>query len=266
MINLIRAETFKVVRNRAFLWLNILMVLFSGFVIMLALLDKYGLLDRIENITVEVEEEVIFTGMDFLLYMIEAPELFLIYLYIAILGTFFVSSEYSFQTIKNQVMTGYARWQIYLAKLFVFVLSSLFIFLVLPISSGLFGTLTFGVGEWPDSQSIVHLGKTLILIVILIASLVSIVMVVSTVATTNGLSLVASLLAYFILSSGLNMLSHQYKIAETIKDYSVFNQFLNVFEQASQTDTFIHSSVVAILTITAVTIIGIVLFRRQDIS
>ena len=266
MINLIRAETFKVVRNRAFLWLNILMVFFSGFVIMLALLDKYGLLDRIENITVEVEEEIIFTGTDFLLYMIEAPELLLTYFYIAVLGTFFISSEYFHHTIKNLVGSGYARWQIYLAKLFVFVLSSLFIFLMLLVSSGLFGTLAFGVGEWPDRQSLIHLGNTLFLIVMLIASLVSIVMVFSTIATTNGFSLVVSLIAYIILNSGLNMLSHQYKIAETIKDYSVFNQFSNVFEQSSQTSTLIHSSLVAVLTIIVATIIGVVLFGRQDIS
>ncbi|HLS20620.1 MAG TPA: ABC transporter permease subunit [Bacillota bacterium] len=266
MINLLRSEMFKVIRNRSFFWLNILMIFFAGFVIMLAVLDEYGLLDHIDNITVEVESEVVFSGTDFLLYMIEAPELFLVFFYIAVLGEFFIANEYTIGTMKNLVSAGYARWQVYLAKLIVFILSSLFIFAVLLFACTLFGSLFFGIGEWPGDQSIVHISKTLVLIVLLIISIVSIVMIFSLVTTNSGVSLLTSLLFYFAFSSGLNMLSNQYKVAQSLTKYSVFERFSSVYDNALQMNSFIETGIIACLTMLIATIIGIVLFQRKDIA
>src|SRR5699024_6751621 len=119
MINLIRAELFKVVRNRAFYLLNILMIIFASFVNLLAYLDSRGILDRIDSISVEVEEDVTFSGNEFLRLMLEMPEVFLIFLSVSILGTFFIANEHSGGPLKNLVASGYARWKIYIAKLIV---------------------------------------------------------------------------------------------------------------------------------------------------
>lgn len=75
---------------------------------------------------------------------------------------------------------------------------------------------TFGVGEIPSNESLIHLGKTLALTICLPVGIVSIVMIFSTVATNNGVAPLLSLAFYLIFHSGVNLLSRQYKIFATI--------------------------------------------------
>lgn len=266
MINLLRAKIYKMLRHRSFLWLNGLMIFFVSFIISLALIDKYGLLDRIDNITVEVEAEVDFSGFNFLVLMLEMPEVFLIFLYTAILGAFFISQEYMFGTMKNLVSVSYARWKVYLAKFITFVFSALFIYSVLLLASLILGSLAFGIGEWPEEWSLVYLSKVLILTVLFIISIVSFVMIFSIVATNNGLALILSLVFYIMVNTGLNMLSHQYKIAESMIQYSVFARFSTVSEYALSQSNFLESGLIAIVTTILALSIGIVFFQRKDIA
>lgn len=265
MINLLRAEFFKVVRNRAFYLLNLLMVFFASFVNLLAFLDSRGVLDRIDSITVDVDEDVTYSGNEFLRLMLEMPTVLLIFFAISVLGAFFIANELDGGPLKNLVASGYARWKIYFAKLIVLTLSSLVMFIVLLASFGIIGSSLFGFGEWPAEMTGAHLMKVLTLHLLLFISITAIVMVFAIIATNSGLAFVLPLAFYLVVGSGLKTLSHHYKFGELLIEYSVFERLSFVNEYATKWSNFIETGLIAFVTFCVVTLIGLFLFQRKDI-
>src|SRR5699024_2034404 len=142
-----------------------LVIVLCGLALLLVLLpylEEKGFLENIDEITVEVNEEatdhLALSGMKMAIESLHSPDLFLSVLLISILGAFFISSEYSNGTIKNIVASGYHRWQIYIAKLIVFQIGSVLLILFMSFILGIFGSLFFGLGEWPSKAVLIDTG------------------------------------------------------------------------------------------------------------
>lgn len=265
MRNLIRSEMYKMFRSPVFLSLIGLMACLIIFVISLDLLNEYGLLDKIDNITVEVESDNPLSGSSLLYNMIEMPTVIFIYLYISVLGAFYISHEYTLGMMKHIVSTGHNRLKVYLAKFITFALSSILLFGVLIFLSFTLGSLAFGIGEWPIDWSFIYLSKQLLLIVLSIISMTAIVMVFSIATTNGGIALITSFIFYVIFHSGLNLLAKENTFAQKIQDYSIFVRLTKVSNDTLSSSLLWESICLSIFVTAIALLLGVSIFYRKDI-
>lgn len=267
MSNLLRVELYKLIRNKIY-W--VLVTVLSGLaflLVLLAYLDQRGVLDHVEQISVEFSEDVLlFTGISMMIDSIHSPDLFLSVLMISIFGAFFISTEYSNGTIKNLVASGYHRWQIYLAKMIVFSIGSIFLVFFMAFILGTFGAIFFEIGEWPSSEIMVKTGKMIVVSMLLLLGFSSIVMLFAMMARGSGVSILLSLGFYFLAGAGLRMIGYKYTIGETLNTYSVYYRYSTLPKNSLDISNIVELSLIAVITSVVFIVIGAFIFQRKDIS
>lgn len=266
MSNLLKGEGFKLLRNRTLLYLLIIETLIAFAVVFISFLDEQGLLERIDGLTVEVEQEVAMTGMYMMLQWLQTPELFINILLLIILGAFFITSEYSNGTIKHLIASGHERWKIYISKTIVYALGSLGLYLYLPLALGLFGTLFFGIGEGPGVAELQEIGWIVLIGIIFFLSFICITMVFVMLANSPGAAVVLFLGFYILSQTASQMFGQKYKIGEFINKFSVYNRFSSLYEVPLTNSLFIELTIISSVTIFISLYLGIFLFNRKDIS
>lgn len=270
MNNLLRVEFYKLIRNKMLWILVIVLSSLSLLLVLLPYLDEKGVLDKVDQITVEVldeaTEDMSLSGVKIALESLHSPDLFLAVLIISILGAFFISSEYSNGTIKNLVASGYHRWHIYLAKFTVFSIGSVLLVFFTLFIIGVFGTLFFGFGEWPASDMFIKVGKVLFISSLLLVGFSSIVMLFAMTAKSSGISVLLSVGFYFLAGAGLRMLGFKYTLGETLNMYSVYYRYSMLQENSLDVTNMVELSLIAVITSVVFTIAGMLIFQRKDIS
>lgn len=266
MSNLLKVETFKLLRNRSLHYLLIVETLIAFFVVFIAFLDEQGLLDRIDGMTIEVEQEVTMTGIYMMLQWLRTPELFITILLLTILGAFFITSEYVNGTIKHLIASGHERWQIYISKTIVYILGVLGLFFYMPLVLGLFGTLFFGLGEGPSIDELQALGRMTMLEVLFLISFICIAMIFIMLANSPGVAIILFIGFYLVNQTGIQMIETKYKIGKLVNKYSVFNRFSQLYAESLTNRLLIELTTIASVTIFISLFIGIYLFKRKDIS
>lgn len=111
MINLIKAELFKLKRNNTFWVLMGIVTAFYALANYLVIIDWWQM-NNTGFYNVGLKE---YNAMD----MVKLPLIF--NLIISTLAGFFINVDYTTGTIKNQILSGNKRSHIYLAKLIVFL-------------------------------------------------------------------------------------------------------------------------------------------------
>lgn len=270
MFNLLKAEWFKLWRSRP-LWIIIALIfaLFFTFVLFTYLAD-IGVLDETGSVRVEVNESVTeeapLSGIKLLIESAYGPDLFSIILIISFLGAFFLTSENSIGTIKNVVATGHHRWQIYLAKMLALMFGSLILSVFFMLIPAVIGSISFGIGEWPNTDMLINTLKILLISWLYYFAFASIVTVFAMISKGTGVASLLSIGYYLLAGPGLNFIGAKYAIFDKISVYSVYNMFYKVGERVFEQASLLAVIITPIITIIGFTVIGILLFQRKDIQ
>lgn len=115
-------------------------------------------------------------------------------LFCAVFATIFLSREYSDGTVRNKIIAGHKRRNIYLSHLAVTYLASLLMLLV-GIVTALIGLPTFGVWEMGVGKCLIYL----LIIAMFTLSFCAIYTLINILMPNRGISAVLSLLLFFIL-------------------------------------------------------------------
>lgn len=272
MINLLRVESYKMRKNKVFWVLANIIIAVACISVILFFLEEKGIIQPVEDegfvmMDVQVEEmdfEPI-SGITF--FMDVSPEWTITILLISVLGAFMVSTENSSGTIKNLASIGYERYQIYLAKLIVFVIGTIILHWLTSIAFGFFGTLFFGIGEIPAVEEIVRMGKVGLLSDFYLMAFTAIVMYFSMIVRSSGMAILVSLTCFFAFGPFLTSLGQQYVFFENINHYAVYYRFMTIVG-SDLNDMGVLLELIAIPTITAFVFIclGMFTFQRKDIQ
>lgn len=293
MLRLIKAELFKLFKNRTFRVLCVVSVLLSILMLLMAspVMEKV-MRDSLEGIPPE-QREVILKQMaasssseelvkggqlGFRLVAKDAmnPTALEVYhasfgagaveILIGILIGAFLAKEYSEGTIKNTLAYGRSRAEFYMAKFVALVVGIIVMLLTLTLVSTIGTAIMNGWGDSFSTGQVVGMIGTFISAVIANTAVASIIMIIAIMIKGNG-GTIGVTVALFILAP--TILSFVYGIYEWFdKVYELtpfYNSALATSINASRGD-LVRSFIIGLVTITISLFVGLQLFKKQDIK
>lgn len=255
MINLIQAERFKLIRNKTF---GVLILTITGFSALLHFLivtgwwqvtgtafDSAGLseLNALSNFTV--------------------PLLF--NLIVSTLAGFYISTEFSIiGVIKNQILSGRKRSEIFLSKFLIFTCGSIIVTILIPLVTGIIVLILMGHGDILNLSNMLYLGRVILLFTLQLIGYTAIIMLLAITTQDSGKTLIFSIL-FTIVMFAIEKLNRS-PLINMLYENSIFHQFSAVFNVNMTNGEILQSIAVAFLTIIIVVVCGIAVFNRKEIK
>lgn len=271
MLNLLRVEQYKLMKNKVF-WVLVSIIVAVAFVsVFLFFLEEKGILESIEgeNFSIVVnEQETEFMPTGGISFFMEiTPEWMITVLLISVLGAFMIATENLIGTIKNTVSIGYSRHQIYLSKLVVFNIGTIVLHLLISVAFGVFGTLFFGIGDLPPMDEFILIGKIGLLSSLYLISFATIAMFFSMIVRGSGLAILISFTFFLICGPFLTFLAQKYILFETMSHYSVYYRFMTIMgSDLNQAKILLELITIPIITSIVFIILGMIIFKKKDIQ
>ncbi|GMK41260.1 hypothetical protein PCCS19_43160 [Paenibacillus sp. CCS19] len=246
MNNLIKAEWFKLRKDRSFWTLIWILTAISLLYIVDSIYDGDFQLDSL------YANDML--GVNFQ-FMQLVP---------CILAGFFISGEYAAGTMKSIVSSGNSRMRVYAAKLLVFTIGAA-ILSILPLL-----LMTGGVGIYVGFADLPDAGfffETIGLTLLYAAAFGSIMTVFATLFTESGKSIGFLLVFFMFFGSLLQALSAKLTFLEPLWDYSVFKLLFNIADAKSlDGGQWFTQLAVPIATIVVFGWLGCRIFQRKEIK
>ena len=249
MDNLIKAEWFKLKKDRSLWTLIIILTAVSLFYPLLIVFDEGADVIKV---------------MDFYRNTILEGNNYVIRLVPCILAGFFISSEYSTGTMKSIVASGNSRARLYLAKLIVYSIGAILISLIFPIIFT--GAVSVSL-QFNGMPEIGYFAGTIGLTILYTIAFASMMALFATIFTDSGKAIGFMLIFFIIFDSILYLLSGVSPVFETIFNYSVFKLFLDIVNlDTVHGAEMIKLIIIPVVTFVAFGILGSVLFHNQEIK
>ncbi|THF79565.1 ABC transporter permease [Cohnella fermenti] len=255
MNNLIRAEGYKLLRNRTF-WLLLLVLAAAAVVnVLLARFDDPndgGAIDALSGIDAWTSSL--------------AANPYIIKIGFGILAGFFLSSEYANGTMKRSVSAGFPRSRIIAAKLTVFSLGAMGAALVYPLVNLVLGSLVLGFGELPGGSEAEYIVRTLGMTLLVAAAFAAVTGWFAILLNDSGKTIGFSFVFFFFIDGVILMASKYAPALETVYDYSILRVILDLANESVSRGDLLVDIAICLLTWVAFVGLGIVVFRRKEIK
>lgn len=275
MINLLKAELFKLSRKKSIYICTAIMILF--------VVLSYGLIFMMSNIVevsmgnVTISEEMTEADMealsslnlwDSLSILDVIQEMFgdVGVIIVTVFVVIFVIGEYGRGAIKNVVGKGYPRWKIFLSKYLAATLAAIGMLIVMEIAALLFGILFKGTGAL-KGEFWLNFFRYSGIQLLLAAALTGIVILICELFRNMGGAMSVSIcLIVFssLLMSVIDLLSQ--KLDFKVSDYWIMNLLANCPTVGMESSYVIRAVVSAVVWIAVVFSIGVLHFRKADIK
>ncbi|QMV41164.1 ABC transporter permease [Cohnella cholangitidis] len=253
MYNLIKAELFKLRKDRAFRMLMLILAAFSL---------AYPLLYYFDNIS---DGDPQITGAEFLFDFI-AGNAYVIKFGVAVLAGFFIANEYSTGVMKTIASSGNERARIFVAKLIGFTIGAMAISLVFPIVSTIEVSLLSGFGHLPEGGSAFFIPRSLGLTLLYAAGYASIGALFTSVLTDSGKTIGFSMIFFLMIDSVLAGLGTKIPFFTTLYDYSIFKMIGDIGKISIDSGDLPALLLVPLLTFAVSGLLGILVYRRKEIK
>lgn len=255
MLNLLRSEWYKLLRNRSFwLMLTVLSLSATGFVL-LNYFDDPSDGGALNNKS----------GLDLFVGALGGNN-YIIKLGLTVLAGFYISAEYATGTIKRAVSSGYGRGRYITAKLIVFLTGSIMVAFVFPLVCLALGSMLLGMGSLPDVSVMAYVVKSFVLILTLSTAFAAVTGVIATLLTDSGKTIGFAFIFYFFVDGLYAMASKFMPFVDKLYDFSIFNLINKYADPAMSDSDFARSIYIPILVAIAFVAIGGILFRRKEIK
>ena len=185
MYKLLNASFYRLRKNKIFLGLVILTIIIAVFMIVSEYLNniKYSSVFGISSNTTDILLMKFINIIGFL---------------IAIFTSLFVGAEYSDGTIRNKIVAGHSRKNIYLSNLIVSILVGIFLELIYLIVISIFSIPIFGLVQMNFSQLAVIL-LDIIMIIIVYSSIFNFIALICSNITISTVSSLLLILIMFVI-------------------------------------------------------------------
>lgn len=249
MDNLIKAEWFKLKKDRS-LWtlIIILMAISLSYPLLIIFDDGIG-----EIKVIDFYRNTILEGNNYVIRLVPC-----------ILAGFFISSEYSLGTMKSIVASGNSRVRIYFAKLIAYAIGAVLISLIFPIIFT--GAVSISL-QFNGMPEIGYFAGTIGLTILYTIAFASMMALFATIFTESGKAISFMLIFFIIFDSILYLLSSVSPVFEWLFNYSVFKLFLDIGDIGIMHGAeMIKLVVTPIVTFVAFGILGSILFQKKEIK
>ncbi|EOR23982.1 ABC transporter permease [Niallia alba] len=255
MTNLIRAEMYKLQRNKTF-WVILLTV--TGLSALLHYLVLIGWW-QMQGTSFDA------AGLSELnaLSTFTVPLFF--NLIVSTLAGFFISIEFSQSgIIKNQVISGNKRSHIFMAKFLIFSLGAIVATILIPLVTAIILLFLTGHGDILDTSNLIYLGRSYGLYIVQFLGYTAIIIILAIITDDSGKTIIISIL-FTIVMYAVEKLSMP-PFIEVIYENSIFYQFTEVFKFTMTNGEIIKSILIGIITIIIITLCGVFIFNRKEIK
>lgn len=253
MHNLLKAEWFKLRKNRAFWTLLVLLSVLSLIYPLLYYFDR------------QTNGEPQFTGAEFLLSFIGSNS-YLIKLGTALLAGFFIAQEYATGVMKTIVSSGIRRERLYLAKTAIFAFGAGMLSIAFPVVSTLTATLLSGFGEWPAEAGALYGVRVLLLTMLYTAAYAAIAALVATLFTDSGKTIAFSLVFFIGIEFVLSSLGSKVAMVQSFYEWSVFKFVGEIGQVAIASEDWLAIWLVPSVSAVLSVVLGMIVFRKKDIK
>lgn len=293
MFRLIKAEVFKLFKNRTFkvlcgvaIMLSIFMMVMSSGFMEKIMMDSLGDMPAAEKDAVlqqvgaiSASEEVVTPGSLGIQLAAKDPlnpttlEIYhssfgsgLIEILIGILIAGLLAKEYTEGTIKNTLAYGKKRWEFYIAKFLAMIVGTVVLMMLLTLISTIGCTIIEGGGEAFEISQILGMVATFIAAVMANSAVIAILMIVAICVKSNGGTIGITAGVFILVPTLLSFLYGVYPWFDKLYELTPFyNSALATSIYATNGD-LIKSIFISLVTIGASLIAGIQIFKAQDIK
>lgn len=247
MSNLILAEWFKLRKDPVFqaLWM-----------VMIVVAVVFSLL--------QLNDDKDITGI-VLFAKATAGNTYFLKLLLSVLAGFFISSEYANGVMKRTASAGSSRSRIYASKLAVYAPGVGFIALLFPLCNAIVGSLLFGFGSLAEVDATLYLFRTLGFTLLFAVAFASIAAWFAVSLMDNGKTIGVSIVFFLFVDGLANFIGIYVPLVKKMYAYSPFYLFTQSAEYRLDAGD-IGLSLVAVLTFVAFALLGMHVFRKQEIK
>ncbi|MBP2110377.1 ABC transporter permease [Paenibacillus silagei] len=253
MYNLIRAELFKLRKDRSF---HVLVLIIA------ALSLAYPLLYYIDNKSGGKPQ---FTGAEFLIKFV-ASNGYIIKFSIAALAGFFIASEYTTGVMKTVASSGNDRGRLYAAKLIGFSAGAMMISLIFPLVSLAEVSMLSGFGQLPEGVDAFFLPRVLRFTLLYTAAYAAIGALFTAMFTESGKTISFLMVFFLMINTILGGLGEYIPVFTTVYDYSVFKLLGDIGKTRIDGGDVPALLLVPLLTIVVSGLLGVLVFRKKEIK
>lgn len=293
MLRLVKAELFKLFKNKTFRVLCVVSILLSVLMFILStpfmenvMMDSLGDLSEAEKQQAlqamgarEDDEQLVRPGSMGVQLTAKDPmnptaiEVYhssfgagLSEILIGILIAAFLAKEYTEGTIKNTLAYGKKRSEFYIAKFLALIIGIATILASLTLVSTVGSTIINGWGEAFELSQLVNIAGTFIAAVIANASVAAILMIVAITVKSNGATIGITAGIFILAPMLLSFIYGIYPIFDKIYELTPFyNTALATSVYATSGDQM-RSIMIALATIAICLLLGTKIFKAQDIK
>jgi ABC-2 type transport system permease protein len=256
MINLIKAELFKLKRNNTFWVLMGVVTVFFALANYLVIIDWWQM-HNTGFYNIGLKE---YNAMD----MVKLPLIF--NLIISTLAGFFINIDYTTGTIKNQILSGNKRSHIYLAKLIVFSLGAVITAVILPLITVIIETILLGRSEIYTGTTVMYLLRAFSLYTLIIIAYSSIIMLIASLTKESGKTIIITIIMTIILFVIEKTLVLKYEVVRRIYENSIFYQIYQAFNPSITSNEIGTNILISLGTFIIMSYCGSRIFKKQEIK
>lgn len=255
MSNLVKAELYKLRRNKTFLVLMFGIIGLSTLFHFLIVTDWWfmtGTPFELANLS-ELNALIFFTVPLFFNF------------FVSTLAGFFIATEFSQNSIiKNQLISGNKRAQIFISKYFVFTVGALITTIIIPLVSAIIVVNIVGLNDVFTTSNLLYLGKSYGLFMIHFFSFTAIVLLFAIITEDSGKTILFTLL----LSAGMftieKLVTNEFVI--TIYENTLFYQISVAFKYSMTNGEILKSIVIGIISFIFFMLLGIFMFHKKEVK
>ncbi|MFD1850790.1 ABC transporter permease [Oceanobacillus bengalensis] len=255
MSNQIRAELFKLQRNKTFWVLVLISTGISALLHYLVIIEWWQMQNTAFDRAGLSEFNAIST--------FTVPLFF--NLIISPLAGFYISNEFSNSSvIKNQIISGSKRSHIFLSKYLVFTIGSIVLTIIIPIMTAIIEVILLGHGDILTPSTMLYLGRAYSLFTLQYLGYTAILILIAIITEDSGKTIIFSIvltIVMFVIEKLPNI-----PIVSMIYNNSIFNQFSEVFTFSMTSGEILKSILIALVTLIIITLCGVIVFNKKEIK
>lgn len=255
MNNLLRAEWYKINRNKTFWTLIITMITLSTLLHVLIMTDWWFMsgtpFDR--------------AGLSKLnaLSVLIVPLFFNIL--VSTLAGFFIATEFTPHSVmKNQIISGNKRSHIFIAKYLVFTIGAFIVTIAIPFVAAVGVYVLVGEGDLFTVSNLIYLGRAYSLFTIHFFSFTGIVFLIAIVTEDSGKTILYTLILSIVMFAIEKFVTNS--LVKAIYDHTFFYHFNEAFQYTMTSSEIIKSILIGLISFVVIILFGTFMFQRKEIK
>lgn len=187
-------------------------------------------------------------------------------IFLAILVGIMVASEYSSGTIKNKLAYGKRREQYYLAKIIAITVGMAIILAIMVSIATIGSTILFGWGKAFDLNELAYILGIFGSVVVVGATIISLLTLIATLVKSNGATIGIGIVVFFLLPSIIPFLYGRYAWFDNVFEATPAYNWSVITSITSSSSDVLKSVAISLVTLVVTSILGIMVFKKQDIN